>query len=101
MREALAAGKSIEGLALSEALWARMCEGTREDGSVIEPNDPMWDSLNAAAKAAKDTPTRWLEQEDLYGELGQNTLFIDAFSRWLNQIWEQGSAAALESYLKQ
>jgi len=101
VREALAAGKSIEGLALSEALWARMCEGTREDGSVIEPNDPMWDSLNAAAKAAKDTPTRWLEQEDLYGELGQNTLFIDAFSRWLNQIWEQGSAAALESYLKQ
>jgi mannitol 2-dehydrogenase len=30
VRDALASGKAVEGLALVEAAWARMCEGTRE-----------------------------------------------------------------------
>ena len=33
IRDGLATGKSVEGLALVEAAWARMCEGTRENGS--------------------------------------------------------------------
>ncbi|MEM1430124.1 MAG: mannitol dehydrogenase family protein, partial [Pseudomonadota bacterium] len=33
LRDALKAGTPVQGLALSQALWARMCEGTREDGS--------------------------------------------------------------------
>jgi mannitol 2-dehydrogenase len=41
LRDALAAGGSVNGLALVEALWARMCAGTREDGTLIEPNDPQ------------------------------------------------------------
>jgi mannitol 2-dehydrogenase len=52
VRDALAAGGSVEGLALVEALWARMCAGTREDGSGIEANDPLWDSLQQVAQAA-------------------------------------------------
>ncbi len=54
LRDRLAAGGGVEGLALAEALWARMCEGTREDGSAIAPNDPDWDRLHAAALAARD-----------------------------------------------
>ena len=69
LREALAAGGSVDGLALSEALWARMCEGHREDGSVIEPNDPSWFSLTRAAQAAKDCPLAWIEQTEVYGGL--------------------------------
>ena len=34
-------GKRMQVQAVVEALWARMCEGTR-GGSVIEPNDPSW-----------------------------------------------------------
>jgi len=56
IRDALSAGTPMEGLALVEALWARMCAGTREDGSVIEPNDPFWDGLSAHAAGAKDDP---------------------------------------------
>ena len=44
LRDGLRTGAPVQGLALVEALWARMCEGTREDGSVIEPNDPSWDN---------------------------------------------------------
>ena len=99
IRDALAANAPIEGLALTEALWARMCEGTREDGSVIEPNDPMWDTLKEAANAAKDDPIRWLEQRMLYGDLADNAHFTEVFSNWLVKIWSSGVEAALSDYL--
>ena len=100
LRDALAGGDAIEGLALSQAIWARMCEGTRQDGSAIAPNDPIWDSLNAAAKAARTRPEAWLEQRALYGDLSDNTAFRDSFVRWLALIWDQGVEAALTAYLK-
>jgi mannitol 2-dehydrogenase len=99
LREALAAGTPVEGLALSQALWARMCEGRREDGSRIEPNDPHWDSLTAAAAAAKDRPQAWLEQRQFYGDLGDDARFAGAFGRWLQLIWRDGTEAALRAYL--
>ena len=101
IRDALDSGAPIEGLALVEALWARMCAGTREDGSTIEPNDPMWDALAAAAKTAKDNPQAWLEQRQFYGDLGQDGRFTETFARWLTKVWKDGTEAALRSYLKQ
>ncbi len=77
-----------------------MCEGTREDGSAIAPNDPIWDSINATAKAAKDRPMAWLEQQNIYGDLGDNQRFSEAFTRWLTLIWSQGTEAALTAYTK-
>jgi mannitol 2-dehydrogenase len=99
LRDALSVGADIEGLALVEALWARMCAGTREDGSVIAPNDPHWADLTVAAIAARTEPTVWLRQAQFFGDLADETVFADAFSRWLNQIWANGSRAALEAYL--
>ncbi|NNE80902.1 MAG: mannitol dehydrogenase family protein [Silicimonas sp.] len=100
LREALAAGTSIEGLALTEALWARMCEGTREDGSTIEPNDPFWSDLTKAAKAARTDPAAWLGQSQFYGDLARNPRFAEDFGRWLDLIWSDGTAAAIEAYLR-
>ena len=98
LRDALAAGASVEGLALSQALWARMCAGTREDGSVIAPNDPIWNSLNRVALKAKDTPQLWLEQRSLYGDLADNAVFSKSFEKWLNMIWAQGTEETLKVY---
>ncbi len=100
VRYQLAAGRSVEGLALVEALWARMCEGTRENGSDIEANDPTWSDLTRIAKAAKHRPAAWLEQHRIYGELADNDRFASQFTQWLKMVWEQGSEAALEKYLK-
>jgi len=99
LRDALAADTPMDGLVLVEALWARMCEGTREDGTTIEPNDPSWETLTAAAQAAKSTPQVWIDQVQFYGTLGQNTLFAARFDHWLNTIWQYGTEAALRSYL--
>ena len=98
LREALAAGAPVEGFALIEALWARMCAGTREDGSAIEPNDPRWSDLNAAALVARETPRAWLDRSGVYGELAAAAPFAEAFGRWLSLIWREGTAEALEVY---
>jgi len=101
IRDALAHGTPIEGLALTEALWARMCAGTREDGTEIEPNDPYWDTLVVQARLAKDDPSAWIGQTQFYAELGENLRFADSFALWLDVVWREGTEAALAKYLEQ
>ena len=98
VRDQLAAGRSVEGLALVEAFWARMCAGSREDGSVIEANDPIWDELTSVAHAAKEHPAAWLEQSNIYGDLSNSGAFSAAFCKWLPLIWTQGCETALSAY---
>ena len=76
-----------------------MCEGTREDGTEIAPNDPYWDDLQGAARAAKDTPKVWLDQQRIYGDLGHNAVFSATFARWLSMIWADGATAAMQHYI--
>lgn len=100
LRAALAGGDAFDGLALSQAIWARMCEGTREDGTIIEPNDPIWDRLQTVASAAKSDPTAWLNQRDLYGDLAENEEFKIRFEHWSTMIWSEGMEATLRAYLQ-
>lgn len=101
LRDALMKGAPIGGLVLSQALWARMCEGTREDGTTIEPNDPNWEELGAAAKAARSNPPVWLDQREFYGDLADDDRVRGSFTGWLNLIWSDGVEAALHSYLSE
>ncbi len=98
VRDGLAAGTSVEGLALVEASWARMCAGTRENGTAITPNDPYWDDLVATATAARDDPRAWLEMRKNYGDLADQPPFAEAFGKWLAMIWADGIEAAIDAY---
>ena len=98
LRDRLVTGAPVEGLALVEALWARMCEGTREDGSLIEPNDTCWGTLRATANRARKRPRAWLEQRQLYGDLAEAQRFAHAFERWLERLWSDGCKATLKAY---
>jgi mannitol 2-dehydrogenase len=100
VRDGLAGGTPVEGLALVSAAWARYCAGTREDGSTVEPNDPFWDKLTAAAKAAKSDPQVWLNQRELYGDLANSAAFQGRFGYWLSMIWSDGLEATLQFYLQ-
>lgn len=100
IRDGLAAGKSVAGLALVEAIWARMCAGQREDGSTIAPNDPFWDNLNATALAAKAMPKAWLDQRQYFGDLGDNPEFATQFDTWLKMLWQDGLDATIDHYLQ-
>lgn len=100
VREALAKQKPVEGLALVEALWARMCTGYREDGTQIAPNDPQWEDLIKAAREAQHRPMAWLEQHHFYDELANQDVFARSFCDWLSAIYSHGSLATVQSYIR-
>ena len=98
VRDGLASGMPVEGLALVEASWARMCAGVRENGTTIAPNDPFWNDLVAAAMAAKSDPMAWIEMRNNYGDLADQPPFAEAFGKWLTMIWAEGVEAAIDAY---
>ena len=99
IRDAMASDGEIRGLALAEALWARMCWGVREDGSNIEPNDPNWVRLQEAAQRARNKPGAWLAQRGIYGPVADDPLFAAAFCDWLDALWTDGCRATLRRFL--
>ena len=99
-RDALAVGGSAAGLRPVGALWARMCADTREDGSVIKPNDPGWSDLRGAAEAARPRPRARKEQRGTYGTLVEESGFVDAFEEWLGEIGSEGAATAPDQHLR-
>jgi mannitol 2-dehydrogenase len=99
IRDGLARGLPVDGLALASALWARYCLGQREDGSIIEANDPLWPSLQAAAQAAQTTPAAWLGHLPLYREVKDAPRFADAFCHWYSLLAAQGVEATITHYV--
>lgn len=99
IRDAIARAAPLEGLALSQALWAHMCAGQREDGSEIAANDPVWADLMDVARAARTNPQAWLDQRHFYGEIADDARFCEAFTRWLTMLQSDGVRAALTAYI--
>ena len=100
LRDALAAGGRIEGLALVSALWCRYCAGTTDGGAQIEPNDPDWTNLQRLALAAKTDPSAWVGQAAIYGDTGRDPRFVAAFADALSSLWTHGTARTLSRYLE-
>lgn len=100
IRDAIADGGPLDGLALESALWCRYCAGRTDAGAVIEANDPNWSDLQARAEAARERPAAWLEQLAIYGEAGADQRFADRFGHWLDRLWREGTAATLDAYLQ-
>lgn len=98
MTDRLATADSINGLALASAFWCRYCEGTDEAGNDIPANDPAWEKLNACARQSIVDPLAWLAMQDVYGELGADKRFQDAFSIALKGIRVKGVEAMLKDY---
>ncbi|CAD0184665.1 Mannitol 2-dehydrogenase [Ruegeria sp. THAF57] len=99
LRNAVESGSSIDGLALAEAFWCRMCVGIREDGSEIAPNDPHWEELQKTALASKADPELWLNQRQYYGTSNISKQFSEAFTAWMTAIWQSGSRRAIADYV--
>jgi mannitol 2-dehydrogenase len=99
IRDALAAGGSVEGLALVSALWCRYCYGHTDSGIAIPPNDPDWEALVARSKAARERPASWLEMATVYGDLGKDGRFIEPFQRHLNRLWAVGTQQTIAEFL--
>ena len=100
VRDRLAGGATVTGLALVSAMWCRYCYGESEGGKVIPPNDPSWERLQAAAKPSRTDPRAFLAMRDIFGELADNATYVGAFSRALGSLWTHGVRATLADYLE-
>jgi mannitol 2-dehydrogenase len=98
IRDALAQGRPVEGLALEVALWCRYCAGVDEAGRAIPPNDEAWEDLRARALSARDDPRAFLSNARVFGDLGSDPRFAGPFGRALGALWGQGVAATLGTY---
>ena len=99
IRDGLAGGTPVEGLALVSALWALYCTGRRADGSEIASNDPLWTELTVAANAALSRSEAWLERVHIYGDLKDASRFAHAFGDWHRALLAEGVEAALARYV--
>jgi mannitol 2-dehydrogenase len=98
-KDGLKAGTCVNGLALVSALWSRYCQGVTEAGETIAPNDNDWDRLHTTAMTAKDLPTVWLDKlPHVYGAVGQNPVFREAFTEALNSVHNDGVEGAIQMY---
>ena len=97
----LKAGSGVRGLALASALWCRYCYGETESGQTIAPNDANWDRLQGAARLAKDAPQKFLEMRDIFGDLSQHPVYVEAFGDALSQLWAKGVRRTLTDYLSE
>ena len=100
-RELLAKGQDVSGLALVSALWCRYAYGELEDGTPVEPNDPDWDTIRAAAIEAKQDPSRFLAMRRVFGDLGEDPRYGEAFAGHLRSLWARGVRDTVEDYLRQ
>ena len=99
IRDRLAAGLPVTGLALESALWCRYCAGTDEAGDAIAANDPQWDHLQATAHGARAEPDAWLAMDAVYGDTGRAEPFRAAFVDALAALWRDGTRATLRRYV--
>ncbi|MFC6689396.1 mannitol dehydrogenase family protein [Jhaorihella thermophila] len=91
--EALQAGGEIDGLALEVAFWCRHCAAGGR------PDDPRGDRLRAAAEATRTNPAAFLALADVFGPLGGEARFAQAFGRWIDRLWREPARAVLRDYL--
>ena len=99
LRDGLATGLPIEGLALVEAAWARMCQGTRDDGSLIKPNDPTWDMLSKNRDCRPKNTVGLACDAAYYGDLATEPRFVTASETWLTAFYKNGVEATIGRYI--
>ena len=88
----------LKGLALVQAMWAKMCQGVREDNSMIENNDPIWETLNTYAIDTKNNPLKWFDLKEVYGNLDHDQSFKELFIKWLKNLEELGVEKTIFKY---
>jgi fructuronate reductase len=100
IRDRLAAGQSIDRLALGVAGWMRYVTGIAEDGGPIDVKDPLAGRLRAIADAARQEPVRLavglLTVSEVFGtDLPVNEVFREAVTAHLAALFAHGSAATV------
>lgn len=100
LRDALATGKEMSGLALEVALWAKYLRGVDEAGGQIVIHDPQAEDLRRRAKELDADPLVFLRNVRVFGDLAQNPRLAERFSHWTRRLHEAGVRETLKVYAR-
>ncbi|WP_166979661.1 mannitol dehydrogenase family protein [Paramicrobacterium fandaimingii] len=81
------------------ASWARYAEGIDEQGEPIEVVDRLKDRVMAAANRYPEDPHSFLRDEELFGNLIDEPVFVAAYDRALSSLHEVGARETLPMLL--
>ena len=56
--------------------------------------------MSELAQKAKTDPNCWLAMKDVYGKVGENKVFQEAFAKQLKSIQENGVEKTLAAYVE-
>ena len=96
VRDRLASGDSVELLALGVAAWIRRMTGVDEAGVAMTIRHPQADLLRAKALAGLGDPRPVLGIRRLFGDLGENEVFVSALGKWLASLHAVGASRTLD-----
>jgi len=97
VRHNLEHGGEIERSAAIVAAWARYAEGVDEQGGPITIVDRLADTLKATAQRYAEDPLVFVRNEELFGDLADDTRFAETYQRHLASLHEKGARATLEA----
>jgi mannitol 2-dehydrogenase len=98
IRDALATGLPVEGLALELALWCHYCRMAGEASQVPTLSDPLSAQLKEGARAASRDPRAFLAIREVFHDLVGSPRLLSAFASWLAVIEAQGVRSAIRGY---
>lgn len=99
LRDNLAAGGQIDVLALVVAAWARFMEGVDEKGDPVDIIDRRAAELIPLAQAHRQDPSVFVAGNPLFGDIGSNERFLEAFAAASESLRRLGAHRAMEELL--
>lgn len=96
----LAGGGPVAMAAAAVASWARYAEGVNEWGEPYEVLDQLADSLIPVARSQHENRCAFLEITALFGDLGHQHRFVDAYLWTLESLHTKGARATLEALVQ-
>ena len=102
IRERLAAGGSIERLALGVAAWMRYVGGLDERGGSIDVRDPLAERLSEASGGGRATAQQWVDgllhvREVFDPDLASDPRLRQALVRQLDMLLEHGARRTVKA----
>ncbi|WP_243076702.1 mannitol dehydrogenase family protein [Microbacterium sp. SS28] len=95
IREQLETGGEVTLSAAIVASWARYAEAVDEQGQPIEVVDSLRDDLVAIAQTQYEHPLAFIQNRALFGDLGDDRRFTDAYAATLAGLHTVGAQATL------
>jgi len=96
IRDRLASGDSVDLLALGVAAWIRRMTGVDETGVAMTIHHPQADLLREKAPQGLGDPRSVLSIRQLFGDLGDNAVFVAVVGKWLAALHAVGACRVLD-----